>query len=803
MLLLLFACAHTQEPSTTLPDPHDVPVGPYEVDIRRTEWGIPHILAEDHGSLGYGMGYAFAEDHACVLADQVVRARSERARFFGEGPDGAYVDEDFGWLGLGVYRNAEEGFFTLPTEIQDAIVGYAAGYNRYISDHAADLPEVCRDQPWLRPIDHIDLLAYYLLLSENASGKVFVGAVGSARPPAQAARAAPPPPLSLWTDARYPPIGSNGWALGRDRTAAGTGMVLSNTHFPSEGELQWHESHLTIPGELDVYGASLMGVPVINVGFNRDVAWTHTVSFTPRFTAALLSLNPDNPLQYLYDGQYEDITSTSATVAVLQEDGSLVEETRELYRSRWGPVMNAPAVGWNALWAVALTDANEANLDVASTWLALDKATSLDEVEAAVAIGGDPWVHIMAADRTGEVLYADPASTPNWSPEAEARYPEWLAEQPLAALFDDYGAITVDGSDPVFTWVAEAGARVPGLVPYEKAPKVRRTDYVVNANDNYWMPNPASPLSGAPFLYGAVETPRSARTRMNLEMAAEGEGYTLDQLETAVLSGRGRIAELLRTEVVARCSGAPPVELASGAGAGTSVDLGAACAVLAGWGGTARLDDAGGPLWREFIASGVFGWEDTVDGGLLFASPFDPADPVGTPRDLAPAPADGEEDPILQALAHAVYQLGVAGIALDAPYREVQYQLRGDVRYPVPGATYWEGVIEIASYDATGNGTLLPSAPRAEELNALSGLTTEGYLMNDGDSFILAVELGAAGPEARAIMTYSESENPASPHFADQTARFGEERLRPVLFEEADILADPSLTTEHLSLAAE
>ena len=35
----------------------------YSAEIRRTEYGIPHILANDYGSLGYGYGYAYAQDN--------------------------------------------------------------------------------------------------------------------------------------------------------------------------------------------------------------------------------------------------------------------------------------------------------------------------------------------------------------------------------------------------------------------------------------------------------------------------------------------------------------------------------------------------------------------------------------------------------------------------------------------------------------------------------------------------------------------------------------------------------------------
>ena len=46
---------------------------------------------------------------------------------------------------------------------------------------------------------------------------------------------------------------------------------------------------------------------------------------------------------------------------------------------------------------------------------------------------------------------------------------------------------------------------------------------------------------------------------------------------------------------------------------------------------------------------------------------------------------------------------------------------------------------------------------------------------------------------ARAILTYSQSQDPSSPHYTDQTVRYGAEGMRPILFEEDDILADPEM----------
>src|SRR3954463_9753641 len=62
--------------------------GAYNVDIRRTAHGIPHILAADWGSLGFGYGYAFAQDNICTIAESYVTVGAQRSRYFG--PDGSW-----------------------------------------------------------------------------------------------------------------------------------------------------------------------------------------------------------------------------------------------------------------------------------------------------------------------------------------------------------------------------------------------------------------------------------------------------------------------------------------------------------------------------------------------------------------------------------------------------------------------------------------------------------------------------------------------------------------------------------------
>jgi len=64
-----------------------------KVEIRRTEYGIPHILADNERALGFGLGYAQAEDHMVTIMKLIIRARGESAKYLE--PTEANIKADF------------------------------------------------------------------------------------------------------------------------------------------------------------------------------------------------------------------------------------------------------------------------------------------------------------------------------------------------------------------------------------------------------------------------------------------------------------------------------------------------------------------------------------------------------------------------------------------------------------------------------------------------------------------------------------------------------------------------------------
>ena len=790
------------------PGPGPTPPPTYEATIRRTAHGIPHITAKDMGSLGYGEGYAFAKDHVCILADQILKVRGERARYFGQGAGSLYAASDFAYRLLDLPAKANASFGSQPQELKDLLTGYTAGYNRYVSETpAASLPKPCTGANWVKPITPQDLLAYHISVGLAASSYQLILAIAAATPPSVGAGSVgvPAPGSFKITRPDASQVGSNGWALGKDRTEGGRGMVVANPHFPWEGELKLWESHLTVPGQLNVYGVGLLGVPAVLIGFNENVAWTHTFSYGQRMTLYKLSLVPGKPTTYKYDGGEREMTPHNITILVKLPEGTLTSVTRTLYTSHYGPVMVIPGtLDWTTQQAYSFRDANLDNTALVAQFLGMDKAKSLQEFKQVYAdVQGIPWVNTMAADRDGNVWYTDATPTPNLKPEAIQTWRAGIAgADPLVAgVFQGNGLVLLDGSNSVNEWQNDSEPNTrPGIVPFSKVPKLDGTDFVFNSNDSYWLAYPEKPLTGYSPMHGLENVGQSPRTRMNAKLLMErGEGaasgadgkFNRAELENAILSNRGMTAELLREAVVQRCEGKTTGTAGTGANA-RQVDITAACAVLKGWDGRYNTNSVGAIVWREFAATAPGGTHS--GGGTLYAVPFNPAEPLTTPRGLAPAPAEGA-DPVLNRLATAVDVLTRAGIAVDSPLGVAQYTPRvAGQRIPIHGGIEFDGTANVVGFGTFKSTTeeSAPSAPRGAAVNNRTGLTTTGYVVNTGSSFIMAMEFTDQGPKGRAVLTYGESSDPASPNFADQTQLFSNKEWRPILFSEAEVAAAPA-----------
>jgi acyl-homoserine-lactone acylase len=809
----------------------------YEATIRRTEDGVPHIVGETLGDVVFGQGWASGEDRACDLADQVLKIRGERSRWFGRGDDDANVDSDFAWRAIGIVDRAWSDWAGASPEVREAVVAYTDGWNAHLDHVGADnLAGWCAGAEWVEPLEPADVYAYARSIALFASSVQLVDYIPTAQPPAATPAAAARTSIEVTDPAQvvagfqrlgrdlgsHDSLGSNGWAIGAERSESGGGMLLANPHFPWEGELRFWEVHLTIPGELDAYGVQLSGLPGIGIGFNEHVGWTHTVSAGNRFTAYTLDLVPGDPTSYRYGDGTREMTPTEHTVEVRGEDGEVTEETRTLWSSHYGPVIDFPGVGWSDTQAITYRDANLDDDEIIAQYLGMVQARDLDDFVAVhEEVSGIPLFNTIAVSDDGRAWYGDTSATPNLSDEAIAAYEQARETDFVVGAAADAGAVLLDGSDPRFEWQEVDGARDPGLVPFDEMPTVERDDYVFNANDSFWLPHATEVLAGGYSpLHGLQETARSPRTRENAVVlddtsadgpAGEDGDFSLDELADAALQNEGYTARALRADVVELCRDHDSVDVPAlptddaedpdgQALPAATVDVGPACDVLADWDGRYDLDSVGAVVWRETMSR--FGPTALTEAGELWAEPFDPAHPVATPSGLSPAPLpDGPAGTpaVLVNLARAVQVLDAAGIPVDAPLGDVQFALRDGEQVPIHGGDAGDGTTNVVGTSGLGATTLDPDTPEIEtgtfapssQLGRFED--TVGYGVDFGTSFLMALEITGDGIQARAFLTYSNTEDRTSGDFLAATQRFSEKDWRSVAYAEDDI--DQAATT--------
>ena len=160
-------------------------------------------------------------------------------------------------------------------------------------------------------------------------------------------------------------------------------MILGNPHFPWRGRYRFAQVQLTIPGTYDVAGASLIGSPVVNIGWNKRVAWSHTVSTAYRFTPYEYRTVPGSPTTYLTeDGPDRARPPRGGGPRQAAPTATWARVTEDLYRTDQGYVLDDAATlqVWSPASFFALRDANAEHLRTVDTFLDMGKATDVHDL---------------------------------------------------------------------------------------------------------------------------------------------------------------------------------------------------------------------------------------------------------------------------------------------------------------------------------------------------------------------------------------------------------------------------------------
>ncbi|MEM7730730.1 MAG: penicillin acylase family protein, partial [Pseudomonadota bacterium] len=558
--------------------------------------------------------------------------------------------------------------------------------------------------------------------------------------------------------------GSNAIAFGKAATGNGRGLLLGNPHFPWVGHERQYAAHVTVGDDYDMFGSLIYGLPVPLIGFNQDVAWSATYSTDNRVIIYDVTLDPNDPTRYLVDGESRAMRSVPVSVDVLQDDGTIEAREHIFWETEYGPVVTGGPLSWTKERAYTIFDANRGNLRNLDQWLDMGKSASVRELKDSMAsIMGLQFSNIVAADRQGEALFANLS--------VAAKLPDRRLEdcitKPLGAgLLQLYSAIVADGSRSECQPLTTADAPAPGTVPASQRPFLFRDDYVIHSNDSHWAVNadPASFLTGFDRTLGEEKTPRGERFREGarlIEARLETDRFTAGDVHSMFYGATNMTGREIKAALLSHCAANE-----------TSDDVTAACAALRNWDGTAQPASRGAHLVREIMdrLPRVFRTPYILQDAL-WSTPFDPADPVSTPRDLI------VDEPVLTAVTAAVTSMRERGIPLDGPLGDVQFFDVDGERLPAGGNPYALHLVRT-TWDDTLGGYSHP--------------------VLIGDSFTHLVTFTDEGLDARFVLSYSQSTDPDSPHNDDQLPLYLSGDWIDLPFTDAEIEADPAFNSVRL-----
>ena len=667
------------------------PAGQRLADIHWTAYGVPHIQADDELGLGYGIGYAYARDNACLLAQEAVTVRGERARFFGaEGKSSAGLNNiasDLFYTWLNTDDQVDAFWQAQPGPIRELLTGYVQGFNRYLAEATTENTS-CQGDEWLQPIAVSDLIRLVRSLLVEGGLKQFVGPLMAAAPPDSLQKSSDRMDAARWLEyvgfdiktlfggKSVSSLGSNAVAVGKARSGNGNGMLLANPHFPwGAGAQRFYQMHLSIPGKLDVMGAALPGLPLINIGFNRHIAWTHTVDTSSHFTLYRLALDPENPLRYIVEGESRPLKKMTVEVTVKEDDRRMSTIKRDIYESEYGPVIVIPGMlEWNKEAAFVLRDANRENTRVLAQWYAVNHAQSSETLHQSVAQWqGIPWVNTVAVDKAGKTLYMNQSVVPN----VTISQLNHCADPALLVQ----GLIVLDGAAPQCRWTIDERAAQPGIVPAEDMPVLEREDYVQNSNDSAWLSNPSSPLAGFSPLISRSELPLGLRARFAIDRLHDSEKLTSSDLQRLVTGNRVYLADLIMDDLFKLCQSQKEAE-----------GLMQPCASLEQWDRTANLNSGPGLLLFTQFSKGFEKIENR------WRIPFDPRNPLNTPRGI-----NLDDQTVMEAvvseLIAADAKLKEEDLADDIRWGAVQAIVKNGHKIPIPGSYGELGVYNVIESD--------------------------------------------------------------------------------------------------------
>jgi len=397
-----------------------------KVTIYRDDWGVPHIYADSTADACYAIGYAQAEDRLEQLFGNYLRACGRTAEAAGPGAPvhDSMIPGD--WAGENVRNDyvqrvcrheevSKQKYGELPLEVRRNLECFQAGIKQYMKEHPDEVPAWA---PELEPWQAIAVTRF--IIFDWPLGEGFEDLQRGLRQPI-----AP----------REEYIGSNQWAIDDSRSAEGCVITFVDPHVSWYDAFRWWEFDVHTP-DWNGSGVAVVGTPLVALGHNDFCSWACTTGGPDTTDIYKEELNPQNPLQYKYDGLWYDMQVKKTTIKV--KGGQDVE--KEMLFTRHGPVVYFDAKN-SVAYSMAMLYWEDVNLAV-QMWM-LNRAKNIDEFRKALAWNSYMAQNVMYGDVDGNIMYVRTGRVPirpkgdynwRWPVPGNTSETEWLGMHPMSDL---------------------------------------------------------------------------------------------------------------------------------------------------------------------------------------------------------------------------------------------------------------------------------------------------------------------------------------------------------------------------------
>ncbi len=356
------------------------PINPANIDIVRDSFGVPHIFAKTDAEVAYGLAWAQAEDDFKSLQEVILPAKNLMASVLGK--SGAAGDYAFALFRC--REITEEKWNTLTPAFIKLAEGYVQGINAYAKKHPEELLH--------KKIFPITVKEYvsssvFALTIFNGADKALIRIFNN----------------SEWEAPELNQKGSNSAAISSTKTTSGEAFLLINAHQPNTGPQAFYEAHLNSEEGLNITGGLLAGGPCILHGVNENLGWAHTVNYPDRIDEYQLEMNPNNALQYKFEGQWVDLEVKTIKLKI---KGIPINVKRKVYWSKYGATMK------NKQGFFSMRLGANMKIGVLDQWYQMNKAKNFTEFYAALNRQELSMFNIMYADRNDTIFYINNALVP-------------------------------------------------------------------------------------------------------------------------------------------------------------------------------------------------------------------------------------------------------------------------------------------------------------------------------------------------------------------------------------------------------